>query len=122
MTRKLTIIESPFAANSPAQFGANLQYLRECLRDSWERGELPFASHGFFPFFLNESDPKERREGIEAGYEFWHFHHIQDDDVPKIIFYTDLGISDGMVLAFERAKTLGREYEMRCIHSTMGGK
>lgn len=116
-SRRLTIIESPLSNRNGRSMDQNLEYLRRCLRDSWNRGELPFASHGFFPFFLNEHDPIERQQGIEAGYEFWHFHHIQDDDVPRIVFYLDWGLSPGMKAALDRTIALGRDYETRYIGS-----
>ena len=75
--RDLTIIESPFATDR------ELVYLKRCLRDSWDRGELPFASHGFFPLFLNEDNPEERIDGIQAGYLMWDFAR-------KIVFYRRL--------------------------------
>lgn len=109
----------------------NIMYLRECMRDSWSRGELPFASHLWGPFFLNEHDPEQRKAGIEAGYQFWDFFTMNEDyqgastiyDTvatlrrrrPLIAFYTDHGISSGMALALERTKTLNREYEIRVL-------
>jgi hypothetical protein len=124
MTRRLTIIESPFAASN-WEHEQHLYYLRLCLRDSWERGELPFASHAFFPFFLKESDPEERKLGIEAGYEFWDFTYHENNEpehyelgvevYPLIAFYTDLGMSPGMKQALDRATKLGREIDLRTL-------
>jgi hypothetical protein len=90
--REFVIIESPYSGN----LQENLQYLKRCLRDSWERGEHPLASHGYYPMFLNESDPKERQAGIEAGYQLWPL-------ASKIIFYSDYGMSKGMEAALDRA-------------------
>ena len=108
MTRPRVIVESPFASTSPTGMSDNLDYLRRCLRDSWERGENPFASHLFYPFFLHESDPEERKAGIEAGYALWQ-------GAEKIIFYVDRGMSPGMVLALNRAKQEGFVAETRTI-------
>lgn len=124
MTRRLTIIESPLSNRNGRSMDENLQYLRLALRDSWDRGELPFASHGFFPFFLNEHDPDERQEGIEAGYEFWDFTASGNlasqppfhwDDAPLIVFYLDHGMSTGMTLAMERAIAQKRIYATRTL-------
>lgn len=115
MTRRLTIIESPFAARDGRSVEDNLEYLGRCLRDSWDKGELPFASHAFFPTFLDEDLPEERKAGIEAGYEFWSFHQLMDDQFPLIAFYVDFGMSDGMQQALDRAKKLDRTYELRNI-------
>jgi hypothetical protein len=118
--RRLTIIESPFAATMHRTQDDHILYLRECLRHSWSLGELPFASHGFFPLFLHESDPEERKAGIEAGFQFWDF--CLDDDAatpwPLIAFYCDLGISRGMKAALERVKQSGNDFVIRNIHPT----
>jgi hypothetical protein len=116
-TRKLVIVESPLSSKNGRTMEENLSYLRDCLRDSWKRGELPFASHGFFPFFLNEHDPKERQQSIEAGYQFWDFVPeslpYDNDQKPLIAFYCDWGISTGMRQALERARSLDRDHAIR---------
>lgn len=109
--RNLTIIESPLSDKNGRSMDENLLYLRQCLRDSWNRGELPFASHAFFPFFLNEHNPAERLAGIQAGYQFWNMlpcdeygNPLGTGRMPTIVFYTDHGMSDGMKMALERAR------------------
>jgi len=82
------IIESPFAADT----NGNRIYLHRCIRDSVGRGEAPLASHGFYPQFLDDSNPNERRLGIECGL-CWAL--LAD----RQVFYTDLGWSPGMLLA-----------------------
>lgn len=117
--RKLTIIESPYADSEKATMAEHLTYLRQCLRHSWELGELPFASHVFFPFFLNESNINERQMGIEAGYEFWRLFPgniaYNRKEYPVIAFYCDLGISPGMKLAMERVSKTGNPFVIRNI-------
>jgi len=121
-TRLLVIVESPYAETATRSFAENLTYLRDCLRDSWQRGELPFASHGFFPLFLDESDPEQRKAGIEAGYAFWEFENevgtpplYSRTERPTVIFYIDHGISPGMQRALERCGHLQRKFEFRTI-------
>jgi len=127
-SRKLTIIESPLSSANGRTMDQNLTYLRACLRDSWNRGELPFASHGFFPFFLNEHDTAERQQGIEAGYLFWNFVTLTAQErtpngqkfyseVPTIAFYIDHNISIGMRAAHKRAIAYGYKIEFRNILS-----
>lgn len=97
ITRPRVIIESPFRAKrgrDPAP--EHLVYLRRVLRDSWERGEDPFASHAYYPFFLDESNPREREEGILSGYLWWPFASL-------VVFYIDYGMSPGMEAALDRA-------------------
>ena len=88
---RLTIIESPFATDR------QLIYLKRCLRDSWNRGELPFASHAFFTLFLDEDNSLERKQGIHAGYKFYAF-------AGRAAFYYDFGMSPGMDLATDFLK------------------
>ena len=107
--RPLVIIESPFAAFGGNTIDDNLTYLRRCLRDSYERGEHPFASHGFYPFFLHDSSPLERKDGIEFGYSFWKSASL-------IAFYIDLGWSRGMHAANQRATELGILTEHRSLN------
>lgn len=125
MHRRLTIIESPYAGATTDKRAEHLTYLRECLQDSWKRGELPFASHAFFPFFLRESNAKERQAGIEAGYDFWNLRNVVDDDAkghqinapfPIIAFYMDLGLSPGMAAALERCGREQARFELRRIN------
>lgn len=122
MTRPLTIIESPYAPSEEHKLDAHLVYLAKCLRDSWDRGELPFASHAFFPFFLSDSNDEERKAGIEAGYQFWDMYECGPSALqvpaPTIAFYTDFGISPGMKQALDRATKLGYTTEMRTINHT----
>lgn len=134
MTRRLTIIESPYADNKETgvTIAEHLVYLRRCLRHSWEQGELPFASHGFFPLFLHESDPAERKAGIEAGYEFWNLLHdnayqymdelAKRSERPVIAFYCDYGISPGMKLALERVQRTKHNFVIRNILGTTNAK
>ena len=109
--RQLTIIETPYAPSAHRSLEQNLLYLRDCLRDSWNRGELPFASHAFFPLFLRESDEEDRIAGIEAGYQFWNMmpqdsygNNLAGHTLPSIAFYLDHGMSPGMQRALDRAK------------------
>ncbi len=89
--RPLVIIESPYAGSVEY----NLRYLRAACRHSWERGEWPFASHGWFTTFLDDTIPEERMLGLQAGMDL-HSH------ADLIAFYTDLGTSPGMELALDR--------------------
>jgi hypothetical protein len=84
----LTIIESPYAGDRQR----NLIYLQRAVRDSVGRGELPFASHGFFTFIYDDLDPKQRKLGINLGYGFWDF-------AERVVFYIDYGMSNGMEAA-----------------------
>lgn len=92
----LTIIESPYAGDVLE----NMTYLRRCILDSISRNEVPFASHGFFPHFLNDGIPRERKLGTELGYEYWKY-------AEQVVFYIDYGYSPGMEKALERLLRTG---------------
>jgi hypothetical protein len=102
--RPFVIVESPYGGD----IQRNLTYLKRCLRDSWKRGEHPLASHGYYPFFLDESNPEERKAGIEAGYKLWPL-------ASKVIFYCDHGMSKGMDAALDRAVHHHMEVESRTL-------
>ena len=88
----VAIVESPFSGDMER----NRQYaIRACV-DCLKRGEVPYASHLFFPQFLNELAPEQRELGLTAGYAMWNV-------ATKIVLYCDLGKSGGMLRAAERA-------------------
>ena len=90
---EIIIIESPYAG----QVERNLIYARRAMRDSLNRGEIPFASHLLYtqPGILDDLNPDERKIGIEAGYAFWPHAFT-------LAVYQDYGISPGMKGAVDR--------------------
>jgi hypothetical protein len=107
------IIESPYAGD----IERNVAYARACLRDSLLRGEAPIASHLLYtqPGVLDDNDPDERKRGIDAGLAW----RIKAD---KHVFYTDLGMSPGMVYAENAAKKSGALIEYRKLYVEMPGE
>lgn len=105
---KKVIIESPFAGDQEA----NERYLNECLRDSLDRGEAPFASHGLYtrPGVLDDSSYRERIKGIKAGFAWRELADLT-------AFYIDLGISQGMADGVLDVIRKGRPLEFRSIVS-----
>lgn len=89
---RLCIIESPYAGD----IERNKKYALACCRDSYERGEQPFASHLFYPQFMDDQNPRERENGIAFGHNFWTPGCL-------IAFYTDNGWSKGMCKALDLA-------------------
>lgn len=102
--RKRVIIESPYAGD----IERNMKYLEEAVLDSLKRGEAPFASHGFYTAFLNDQIPEQRKQGIECGFAWQNVAEL-------VVFYADLGFSNGMKKAQERVDVLGLKYEVRYI-------
>lgn len=100
------LIESPFAANTREGLARNEEYLLAALRESVQRGEAPFASHAFYARFLDDTDPRQRAHGIEAGLNWGKF-------AEKSVAYVDHGISNGMRAGLARAKKEKRPIEYR---------
>lgn len=100
------IIESPYAGD----VASNTVYARQALRDAVLRGEAPLASHLLYTQqgVLNDDDPDERALGIEAGLAWGSY-------CEATVVYTDLGITPGMKLGIDRARSEGRTVEYRSI-------
>lgn len=100
----LVLLESPYAGD----VDINIEYARKCMRDCFERGEAPFASHLLYTQdgILNDLIPEERMQGINAGL-------VWGDNAEKTVVYTDLGISRGMEYGIENARITNRPIEYR---------
>ena len=98
------LIESPYAGD----VARNESYARACLADSLARGEAPFASHLLYtqPGVLDDTNPEERRQGIEAGLRWGAAAQLT-------AVYDDLGITEGMRQGIARAEAEGRPIEVR---------
>lgn len=103
----LVVLESPYAGDVQR----NERYARACMRDCFKRGEAPYASHLLYtqPGVLDDLDPAERAQGIEAGL-LWAAAGAK-----KSVVYTDLGMSNGMHGGVARAIKDGRPVEYRTI-------
>jgi hypothetical protein len=103
---RLVLIESPYAGDVER----NLRYLRACMRDCFQRGEAPYASHALYtqPGVLDDTLPEERALGIEAGLQWGSL-------AEATVVYTDLGYSRGMQFGIERARSEGRPVEIRTL-------
>ena len=107
---RLVVVESPYGALVPWMLERNRCYLRACLADCIARGESPYASHGLLtqPGVLDDTDPEERRRGIDAGFAWRAVAHAT-------VVYTDLGISRGMLHGIEHATSIGHTIEKRTV-------
>ena len=102
---KLVIIESPYSGDVEE----NTKYARECVLDSLNRGEAPFASHLLYTQVLDDTVPDQRHWGMEAGFAW-------GKKADMVAVYTDLGISGGMEFGIKRAQENGLEIEYRKLH------
>lgn len=101
---RLVIIESPYAGDRKR----NIEYAKECMLDSLNRGEAPLASHLLYTQILDDDIPEHRNLGIVAGFAW-------AEKADAVIVYGDLGISRGMMLGIKRAKLMGQHIEYRKI-------
>lgn len=102
------IVESPYADDTAEGIEANVQYAWLAVRDCLARGEAPFASHLFYTVPLDDKNPEERKQGMEAGYAW-----MRSADL--VVFYVDRGMSPGMKIAQQRAFTYRVKTEVRWI-------
>lgn len=92
----------------------NVRYARACLLDALSRGESPIASHLLYTRVLDEADPLQRAQGIEAGLAW---RRVADASV----LYTDRGISPGMAAGAALAERAGIPVEHRSIEKAPAG-
>jgi len=101
---KLVIIESPFAGNT----AENIEYARKCVLDSLNRGESPIASHLVYTQVLDDTDLKQRTQGITAGIAWYKVADL-------CAVYTDKDITPGMQQGIEMAAAHKIKVEYRSI-------
>lgn len=91
------VLETPLKSDTPEGFQRNFRFLCWCARAVVERDKAtPIASHGWCPWFLDDTDPDHRDRGINFP-PAWH------PDNPHWLF-EDLGRSGGMTKAAERCR------------------
>lgn len=107
MTRRLVIIESPYAKDPDRM----VDYLRACIQDTLRRGESAMASVPIYALTgaLNDLKPEERKAGIAAGLEWYRV-------AEACVAYTDYGISAGMMEGMARARDEGVPIEVRELY------
>lgn len=90
-----TVIESPYASLDDETREIHTEYALRAMKDSFDRGEAPFASHLFYTSVLRDRVPEERALGMVAGFTWGAMADVH-------AFYLDLGVSVGMVEGFRR--------------------
>jgi hypothetical protein len=102
------IVESPYTAKTASGLIIRRNYLKACLQDCVDRGESPFAGHGFYTQFLNDRDPKARELGMRLARQWMY---VAD----YIAVYLNFGWSAGMI---DGAK-IGRMFGKPIIHRAL---
>lgn len=106
---RLVVIESPYAGD----ILTNTFYARRAVKDSLARGEAPIASHLLYTQagILDDDKPEERKLGMAAGLAWYKA-------AEAVVFYVDLGVSQGMQAAMLQATAEGKTIERREIGKT----
>lgn len=105
---KRIVIESPYKGNK-IQMKMNETFGEICMNDALTNyGESPYMSHLLYTrkYVLRDWVDGERKLGIQAGF-FWR------DVAEKTVFYTDLGMTEGMELGIKDCEEKGKPYEVR---------
>lgn len=91
MKGEKVIIESPLSGDFVEDVEDSIKYARQCMRNSLDQGEYPFASHLLYAQegILNDDLPEERAQGIAAGCAWTKC-------ADRCVVYIDRGMSDGM--------------------------
>lgn len=103
---KRVYIASPYRTNSHEQRRTFDSYLEMCIRDSFSRGEAPYAPHYMYPPFMCRALTDAQCRNAADKY-------LAVCD--KIAFYIDFDISPGMQDELDFAKAMKKPIEMRKI-------
>lgn len=107
-TRRLVIIESPYSNDDLTMVNRHTLYAKQCLKDSFKRGEAPFSSHILYSDALNYRVRIDKDIGLIS-----HVSWIAVCDLVAV--YVDFGLSEGMQLAVNVAKIKHKRIEYRTI-------
>ena len=102
-----TFIASPYRGD----IERNQAYLIECMQDSIDKGEAPFAPHMMYTQVLDDDNESEREAGIDCGIAFMGV-------CDKMAVYIDNGVSEGMHHEIKKAYELGLDVEFRNIEKS----
>jgi len=105
---RLVQLETPFAADTPEEIAANIDYARRCARHCFDLGEAPFVSHLLYTQMLDDTFAPHRKQGIDAGLAW-------ASNAEASVVYTDRGVSPGMEKGIARAEAEGRPVERRTL-------
>ena len=99
---KLIYVCSPYRAENVEVFRANMRLARVACRAVAQSGNIPIATHVYFPEFLEDDNLWERNRALEMGKVL-----LSKCDA---IWVVTKDISEGMAGEIEKAKELGLEF------------
>ena len=88
---------SPYRAKDKTQFERQKDYTKLVSREVVLAGHEAITPHMYYPDFLNDNDPRERKIGMKSALRLL-------DVCDAILVNTQLNISDGMKKEIEYAK------------------
>lgn len=92
---ELVYVVSPYRGDTEA----NTELAKRVCAMALAEGKVPYASHLFFPQFLDDNDPEEREAGMKAGLEMMQ--------LATEVWVVGNRITDGMAKEIGRANELG---------------
>lgn len=103
---KPVFICSPYSGPTPAAIQANVQYARNCMLNSIDRGEAPYVPHLLYTQVLDDNAAAHRQYGTDAALRYL-------DLIKFLAVYTDFGLSRGMEREIRHARDFGYQIEYR---------
>jgi hypothetical protein len=117
-------VESPYHNTDPNILKRNIKYAILCMKDSISRGEIPYLSHLLLTqtvyngeyLYVNDSFVDPLGIGRDNAIELTNKLR---EKVDMIVFYVDLGYSNGMEIAKNVALNKKIPFEIRKLTDNM---
>lgn len=100
----LIVVESPYRSDDPNQLGSNIELAMAVCRYAMEMGYNPFASHLYYPVFLDDNNKSERAKGIASGFAWGALAK----EVWFIYRKNKLVMTEGMIQAYNHYLRAGK--------------
>jgi hypothetical protein len=97
---KRVVVVSPLKADNDMDVLRNIQRAQKLCRLATLWGVAAFASHAFYPLFLDDFDPEQRKKGMEAGLSWLGV-------AQELWVWTKNGITSGMRAEIDFAHARG---------------
>jgi hypothetical protein len=94
---KTVMVVSPFRASANRTREQHLAHAKKLCELAARAGVAPFASHVFYPLFLDEDSEKDREIGLVCEHEWL-------GQCDELWIWDDWGISSGMKRAIGKAQ------------------
>lgn len=94
---KRVFVASPLKADNDIAVLENIQRAQQLCRLATQWGVAAFASHAFYPLFLDDFDPEQRKQGSEAGLAWLRASH-------ELWVWSKRGITSGMQSEIDMAR------------------